>query len=362
MILEAEFSPGMPLRDCVEVARLVEDAGFDRLGISDVVLWQDTYVVQALCARATSRVEVGAMVTNAYLRHPAVTAAAVAGIAELSGGRAFLGLGVGAGLDAVGVDVERPVVTLREAILVVRALLAGETVRRGGSVFRLEQAALRVPPEVSVPIAVGTRSPAVARLAGELADRALVGARYLSPAFADAYRSWVAEGARRAGRDPRAVEIAPRLTLCCSADRDAAYATMRRDAAEFLVTLRPHDLEIEPERLEAIERAWSTRRGWYFDPDAHHPPELDELVDDRLVQAFSICGTAEEVATQLRGVVAMGFSAASLKLAPVRRRGWSMFEGLRETVVTAADALRSLGAGEPGDGPKRDEGRDHPAG
>jgi len=77
MIIEAEFSPGMTLAECEEVARLAEEAGFDRLGVSDVVLWPDTFVVQALCARATSRVQIGAMVTNPYSRHPAVTAAAV---------------------------------------------------------------------------------------------------------------------------------------------------------------------------------------------------------------------------------------------------------------------------------------------
>ncbi len=347
MILEAEFSPGMPLGACVELGRLIEDAGFDRLGVSDVVLWQDTYVVQAMCAQATRRIAVGAMVTNAYLRHPAVTAAAVAGLAEVSGGRAFIGIGVGAGLDAVGVGTPRPVKTLREAIEVLRALLAGETLRFDGSVFKLDGAALRVPPETHVPVAVGTRSPEVARLAGELADRALVGARYLSEKFARDYRSWIAEGARRAGRDAASVELAPRLTLCCSPDRDAAYATMRRDAAEFLVTLRPSDLEIEPERFAAIERVLSTKRGWYFDPDAYHPPELDDLVDDRLVEAFSICGTARDVEAQLRRISAMGFSSASLKLAPVRRRGTSMFEGLRESVTSAAEAVRALHAGVP---------------
>jgi 5,10-methylenetetrahydromethanopterin reductase len=237
---------------------------------------------------------------------------------------------------------------LREALHVLRALLAGETVRFDGAVFRLDAATLRVPPAAGVPLAVGTRSPEVARLAGELADRALVGARYLSVRFADTYRSWVAEGARRAGRDAASVEIAPRLTLCCSPEREAAYSTMRRDAGEFLVTVRPDDLDIEQERFEAIERVLSTKRGWYFDPDAYHPPELDDLVDDRLVEAFSICGTAQDVEAQLRRISAMGFGSASLKLAPVRRPGSSMFDGLYETITSAAGAVRALRASPPG--------------
>src|SRR5215475_11212535 len=98
MILEAEITPGMPMRDVVELARLVEDVGFHRLGISDVALQQDCWAALAASALATDRVALGPMVTNPYSRHPAATAAAIASVHELSDGRAFLGLGVGAGL------------------------------------------------------------------------------------------------------------------------------------------------------------------------------------------------------------------------------------------------------------------------
>jgi 5,10-methylenetetrahydromethanopterin reductase len=342
VVLEAEFSPGMELDECVRIGRLVEDAGFDRLGVSDVLFWQDSYVVQALCARATSSIELGSMVTNPYLRHPAVTAAAVATIDDASSGRAFLGLGVGAGLEAVGIEYPRPVVQLREAIAALRALLAGESLTWKGEIFRFEDARLRVVSGRSIPIAIGTRSEQVAKLAGEIGDRALVGARYLSPLFAERYRTWVAEGAKRAGRDAKSIEIAPRLTLCASSDREVAYDTMRRDAAEFLVTLRPDDLDIETERFAAIEDALSRAKGWYFDPDAYHPPELTELVDDALVERFALCGDGDSLVSQFQRVVDLGFEALSLKLAPVRRDGQSMFEGLTETLTTVAEVVPQI--------------------
>ena len=52
----------------------------------------------------------GVAVTNPYLRHPAVTASAMASVAELSGGRAILGLGAGGGvaLDPVGIARAKP--------------------------------------------------------------------------------------------------------------------------------------------------------------------------------------------------------------------------------------------------------------
>ncbi len=344
MTLEAEFSPGMPLPECQALARLVEEAGFDRLGISDVVLWPDTFVVQALCAQATSRVRIGSMVSNPYTRHPAVLAAAVADLQGLSGGRAFLGLGVGAGLEAVGLGYPRPVRALREAVTVVRALLGGEEVDFEGEVFQVRGARLRRPPSTVPQIAIGTRSEGVMRLAGELADAALVGARYLSPGIASTYRGWVEAGARVAGRDPSAVELAPRLTLCVSHDAGAARRTMRRDTAEFLVTLRPDDLDIEPARFAAIERALGDARGWYFDPDAHHPEELDSLVTDALVDQFSISGAPADCLAHFERLRDMGFASASLKLAPVRRPGLDMFSGLLETVTAFAEVLPAVRA------------------
>lgn len=119
---------------------------------------------------------------------------------------------------------------------------------------------------------------------------------------------------------------------------------MRRDAAEFLVTLRPPDLDVEPERFEAIAAALATARGWYFDPEAYHPPALDHLVGDDLVEAFSLCGEGDRLVAQFRRVADMGFDVVSLKLAPVRRPGWSMLDGLRETITTAAAVLPRIRA------------------
>ena len=78
VVLEAEISPQMNTAAAVRLAELAEEAGFTRLGISDVVFWPDSFMVQALCAQATRRIAVGAMVTNPYTRHPVVLAGALA--------------------------------------------------------------------------------------------------------------------------------------------------------------------------------------------------------------------------------------------------------------------------------------------
>ena len=273
VVLEAEISPQMNTAAAVRLAELAEEAGFTRLGISDVVFWPDSFMVQALCAQATRRIAVGAMVTNPYTRHPVVLAGALATLDDLAGGRAFCGLGVGAGLEPLGIDYPKPVAALRQAVTEIRTLLGGGEV--GGE--RLIR-----PPTHPIPISIGTRSPQVMRLAGEVADIALVGGRYLSAGLATQYRSWLAEGAGRVGRTLEDLEVAPRLTLCCSVDGDLARRSVKRYVAHYLALIRPAELEVDPDRMTAIEAALERSRGWYFDHNRTDDDALDQLIDNRL--------------------------------------------------------------------------------
>ena len=339
---EAEITPGMAPAQVAALATEVERAGFDRLGISDVILWHDCYVLMALCATATERLEFGPLVTNPYSRHPVVLAGAVATLSELSGGRAFLGLGVGAGLEQFGMTYPRPVRTLRETAVICRRLWSGEEVTYRGEIFSAVRARLQSPPEAMPALVLGTRSPGVMRLAGELADRVLVGARYWSPAQADEYRTWLAEGAARVGRPPEGVEVSPRLTVCISDDGDLARRSVKRYVAHYLSLLRPPDLDLPPGLIERIDGALARARGWYFDHDRHDPPELFTLIDDELVERFAVAGTPGECAGQMRRVADLGFDSFSLNLAAVLRP--TMYEGLAETIAGAAHLLTALRA------------------
>ena len=328
------MSPG----DVVDLAVRCEQAGFERLGISDVVFWPDCFVLQGLVAAATERIHIGSMVTNPYSRHPAVLAAAVGTLQELSGGRMFLGIGVGAGLENLRIDYPRPVRALREAIVGIKALLAGETVDFDAEMFPIDGAALVRPPEQTVPISVGTRSPQVMRLAGELADIALVGARHFTPELADRYRGWLNEGEARAGRTPGTVEIAPRLTLCVCSDGDLARRSVVRYVAHYLAIVRPGpDQGMDPDRLAAIDTALAQASGWYFDLDRYDPPELFHLVTEDWIRRYAVAGAPSEIPEQIRAVTDLGFTSASLNLAAVLRS--SLAEGLAETIDNFATVI-----------------------
>ncbi|MDG1410566.1 MAG: LLM class flavin-dependent oxidoreductase [Acidimicrobiales bacterium] len=341
MTFEAEITPGMSPADAVELGCLVEDAGFDRLGISCVALWPDTYQLQALIAANTERIHIGSMVTNPYTRHAAVHASALATLQEISGGRAFCGMGVGAGLEEFGIDYPTPVKTLRETVSAIRILLSGDAANLDGDTVTLNTASLRRPPTTPVPIAIGTRSPGVMKLAGEVADIALVGARHLTPEIVARYRAWIAEGAARVDRDVDAIEVLPRVTLCVSEDENLAVTSVKRFAAHYLDILGDHGPPVDPIRRSAIAAALAEATGWYFDLDRFDPPEMLRLIDADLARQFAVVGTPEQCAAQLRALMQLGFNGVSCNLAAVARD--SMFDGLRETIEGAGEVLRLLG-------------------
>jgi alkanesulfonate monooxygenase SsuD/methylene tetrahydromethanopterin reductase-like flavin-dependent oxidoreductase (luciferase family) len=180
------------------------------------------------------------------------------------------------------------------------------------------------------------------RLAGEIADIALVGARNLSHSSVANYKQWLAEGADRAGRDVSEVKIAPRVTLCVSEDSKLAHSSVKRYAAHYLEIVGENGPQVEKARKNQIFEALSRSRGWYFDHNRFDDPELESLVDDDLIREFAIVGTPQEVTEQLQQVLDLGFSQISCNLAAVRRPGNSMAEGLYETIKGSSSALQTL--------------------
>ena len=85
----------LPAGRIVDLARLAEEVGFDRFAVADLPYHYDCMTVMTACLLGTSRLEVESLVTNPYTRDPGLIAATFATLADLSGGRAILGIGGG---------------------------------------------------------------------------------------------------------------------------------------------------------------------------------------------------------------------------------------------------------------------------
>lgn len=151
-------------------------------------------------------------------------ASCAATVGDISGGKFVLGIGSGAihnpafrktlGLPDLG-----PIGTMREYLVTLRGLLAGESVVYEGKAVTLHGVSLGFKPP-RVPVALGALGPQMLRLAGEASDGAAL--NWCDAERVAAYRQIVAEGARRAGRDPSEVAIIEYVRICVDDDEDAA--------------------------------------------------------------------------------------------------------------------------------------------
>lgn len=182
------------LDDVARGARLAEEMGFDYVGIADSQsLARELYVTLSVAAMSTERVMLGPTVSNPLTRHPAVTASAIASVNELSGGRAFLGVGSGdSAVLNLGLRPAR-LAELHHYLQTVREMLAGET-----SEYKGDQAHVRWA-NAGIPIAMSAEGPRTLAMAGSVADAAIIHTG-LTPEVLDDTIARIREGERSAGR------------------------------------------------------------------------------------------------------------------------------------------------------------------
>jgi F420-dependent oxidoreductase-like protein len=123
-------------RQAAEAVRDLEAAGLDTVFVAEAYGYDSPSLMGYLAAR-TERVEIGSAVINIYSRTPTAIAQTVAGLDNVSSGRAVLGLGA-SGPQVVegwhGLPYAKPVTRMREVVDIVRRVLRRETIVHEGEV------------------------------------------------------------------------------------------------------------------------------------------------------------------------------------------------------------------------------------
>ena len=126
-------------REAADSVAALEQAGLDTVWVAEVYGFDSPTLMGYLAAR-TETVEIGSAILNVYSRTPGVIAQTAAGLDNVSGGRAVLGLGA-SGPQVIegwhGLPYEKPLTRTREVVEIVRAALRRETVEYHGKVFDL---------------------------------------------------------------------------------------------------------------------------------------------------------------------------------------------------------------------------------
>jgi 5,10-methylenetetrahydromethanopterin reductase len=282
--LDIRVPVGRPLPDVADVIARCEDAGLDGVGVHDHPhSGRDAYVALALAARRTRRLRLYPATSSPVVRHPVLLASLAHSLDELAPGRVCLT--VAPGFLAVRSIGQRPatIAAMREAVLGLRRLLAGEAVAFGEPPSRLRNLG-PVPPPVYL-LAAGPR---MVELAGEVADGAflMVG---LDPRAIAAARRHLAAGARRAGRSLDTFRVVFIVTLAL--DDDGAGAG-RWPRAWFAPG---HPWLTYP---SAANLHWLRAAGLPV-PDGLDPGDISEALATRIADAFGLFGSAERCADRL---------------------------------------------------------------
>ncbi len=300
------------IEGAVGYARQAEEAGFDLVGVADSQsLFREPFVTLGMIGQATEKVMIGTSVTNPITRHPAVMASAIATVQEISGGRALLGIGTG---DSAIYNInERPrgLAGLRDYVLALRGLLAGENVEYGRrDVHTRWVGGLDQP---TVPIYLSAEGPRTLELAGEIADGVFCGMG-LSPDVAALSLEHVRIGAARAGRTMDDIDIWTLARVNVGTDLVALTDEIRMELASTAHHAFRFTLDgklVPPEMTEAIRRVQSGYKPAHHEDLGVSPNAMlmnDPALLSYMAARFAVLGTPDDCAEQIMRIREAGFS------------------------------------------------------
>ena len=322
-------SPREPLSRTAELARAIDERGFEALWYIDFQLgMKDVYAAMNLAALSTENVLIGAGVTNLVTRHPTVTANATAALDELSDGRAVLGLGAGwsAVLGAGGTPSKLG--ELRSGIDDFRQLFSGEPCDLDGNEVRLATAKRRIP------IYLAVSQPAMLRLAGETCDGAvLMGAA--DPEFCSWQLDHIHRGLKAAGRDRSELTVDLFVTMSISDDEASAIDDVRAWATSQAATFHPW--KRMPPAWERFRPEFARAAGAYGLVDhlslqAGHK----HTVSDDFVKSVALVGDLETCVERLRQLWQLDIDRITFALLSGGRT--QRLAQLADTVIGAVEA------------------------
>ena len=216
--MKMRFGVGMGRSESVnevgEHARVADNSGFEHVTLVDEpFLARDVFTALAMVAINTKRVMIGHGVVDPFTYFPTALGNSAATLHELSGGRAFLGLGAGG---PAGKFMEPiPFKNFEESVLFLKKFMRGEEAEYKGHQIHSEW--IKNP----VPLYLAADGPRSLKLAGRVGDGVITMAG--SPTLMKWKLGFVEQGAEEAGRDPADIDVWVRSVLIPRESKKEAF-------------------------------------------------------------------------------------------------------------------------------------------
>ena len=297
------------------LARTAEECGYSRISFPDTPAFnRDVHVMMTVAALNTHRIHIGQGFTDPLTFHPFVIANATATVDELSGGRAYVGLGAGGpyGKSMKPVAIRE----LRDAIHFIRTCTSGEEAQWKGVRMRSEWVGR------PLPIYMAVDGPRACRLAGELAD----GVVFLGvhPEHVKWRLELIEEGARKADRRLSDIEVCVRGVVYPSRSKEDALAGLSphvagleyihrafRNPTPATAELRRRLDRADPGVTETLMRDYDRFAAKRQRGDEH---EWARAVSRRSLDFFSLAGPPDEIIHRIEELGMLGVSNISTML------------------------------------------------
>jgi probable F420-dependent oxidoreductase len=280
------FSGGPSPAEIVDCIKLAEQLGYESAWVAEGH-GGDQFAVLAAAATQTSRILLGTSITSVFVRTAPTIAMAAATLDDLTGGRFVLGVGSSHKVQVEtehGMSYGKPLTRVRETVAVVRRLLRDGHVSYQGETVRIENFDLWFSPRrKTIPIYASAVAQKMTALCGEIADGVILTRSTL--ATGAIIKEQLAEGARRAGRDPGQIVVTTLLPAAVAESRREALDTLRPGLAFYAGFFPRYNRMMAEhgyvEEAAAIAAAWAQG-----DRDA-----ATRAVSDELIDATSVVGT-----------------------------------------------------------------------
>jgi 5,10-methylenetetrahydromethanopterin reductase len=296
-----EFVPKEIYWKIAAYAIQAENNGFSNLWVTDHFGNRNVYVTLASAALYTNRITFGTGVTNPWMVNPVITAQAITTLNELAPGRVVLGMGAGdkTTLEAVGVEMAKPLTAVKEAIEIFRKMTTGESVVYQGEIFKIAGARFNFKPKNKIPVYIGAQGPKMLEMAGKVGDGVLINASH--PSDVGYAVKMATEGMRQANKSSNDVDIAAYTSFSINEDVKKAMKAATPVVAFIVAGSPPAVLEKHGIDMAKADELRSALKANDF-------AKAFAAVTPEMIGAFSICGTPDMCIERISELHKIGIS------------------------------------------------------
>jgi 5,10-methylenetetrahydromethanopterin reductase len=295
------------LRDGLDYVKYAEEKGFEAVWQAESRLVRDAIVPMAAYAAVTDKLIVGSGVINNWTRNIGLLASTFLTLDDLAPNRIICG--IGAWWDPlaknVGIDRKKPLIAMKETVLILKRLLAMERVTFHGQFIDVDGIELdvvhgRTEPR-HVPVYIGATGNKMMEMTAEIADGVVLN-YCVPPEYNNTAMDLLSKGASKAGKSIDDIDR-PQLIVCSvDNDHEKAIDTTRELLTQYLAQ-QPHIAKASGVSMDIVEKIQSIL-GW---PATHEEiQKAKHLVPDDLIDRITASGTPSEAKAKVKEYIKNG--------------------------------------------------------